>query len=78
MFPLLLVSGIGLILSVFVGLLFLAMFAASAPVDARARPRVQPPEASAARQQETLGPLNPRPPAALRPPPSGGSSRAGY
>ena len=48
MFPLLIVSGIGLILSVFVGVLFLAMFAASAPVDARARPRVQPPDVRAA------------------------------
>jgi len=51
MLPLLIVSGIGLILSVLVGLLFMAMFAASAPVDARARLRVHPPDVrSAARK----------------------------
>jgi len=52
MFPLLIVSGIGLILSVFVGVLFLAMFAASAPVDAPGRLRVQSPDVRAAARKK--------------------------
>lgn len=74
MLPLLAASGIGLILSVLVGVLFIAMFAASHTEDERARPRVPPGDVAAAFQQDLPG-LVAQPPVAAHGSPSGGSSR---
>lgn len=76
MSALLIVSGTGLLLSAFVSVLFLAMFAASHPADTRERPRVPPPDVRAVRQQDTPGLVAQPPLADHAPPPSGGSSRA--
>jgi len=76
MSALLLVGGICLIVGILIGVLLMATLAASHPEDTGERLLVQPPDVSAALQQELPGLANQRPPATHRPPPSGSSSQA--